>query len=125
MVNLLLKVGVNALAIWIAVQFVGGLNYDSASEGWLNLVLIAIVLGLVNGLVKPIARFFSFPAILLTLGLFLLVINIAMFAIVLALAGPGALDLGLTNDGGFGAVAVGGFIVSLVVWVGELVLGDD
>lgn len=123
MVRFLLKLGVNALAIWVAVTFVDGLNYDTEGSGWLGLAILAVVLGLVNGLVKPIAKLLSLPAVLLTLGLFLLVINIAMFAIVVALSG--GLDLGLTNDGGFGAIALGGLIVSVVVWVGELVLDDD
>lgn len=123
MTGLLLKLGVNALAIWVAVQFVEDLRYDAASEGWVKLVVLAVVLGLVNGLVKPLAKLLSLPAVLATLGLFLLVINIAMFALVLALSD--GLNLGLTNDGGFGAVAIGGLIVSVVVWAGELVLDDD
>lgn len=120
MVNLLLKLGVNALAIWVAVRFVDGLNYDDG-EGFVKLALLALALGLINGLVKPIVKFFSFPAVLLSLGLFLLVINIAMFGLLVLLSGT--FDLGLDATG-FAPIAIGGLIVSVVAWVGELVLPD-
>lgn len=120
MVKLLVKLGVNALAIWVAVTFVDGLTYDD-SEGFLKLVLLALVLGLINGLVKPVVAFFSFPAVLLTLGLFLLVINIAMFGLLVLLSGT--FDLGLDADG-FGPIALGGLIVSVVAWIAELVIPD-
>lgn len=121
MVNLLLKLGVNALAIWVAVQFVDGLTYDDA-EGFLKLALLALVLGLINGLVKPVVRFFSLPAVLLSLGLFLLVINIAMFGLLVLLSDTFNLGLDAT---GFGPIAIGGLIVSVVAWVAELVLPGD
>ncbi len=120
MVNLLLKLGVNALAIWVAVRFVDGLTYDDG-EGFLKLALLALALGLINGLVKPIVKFFSFPAVLLSLGLFLIVINIAMFGLLVLLSGT--FDLGLDATG-FGPIAIGGLIVSAVAWVGELVIPD-
>jgi putative membrane protein len=120
-INLLLKLGVNALAIWIAVTFVDGLDYAD-SEGFLKLVILALVLGLINGLIKPIVKFFSFPAVLLSLGLFLLVINIAMFGLLVLLSD--SFDLGLSATG-FGPIALGGLIVSVVAWLAELVIGRD
>ncbi len=121
MVKLALKLGVNALAIWVAVTFVEGLSFDS-SEGWGKLAILAVVLGLVNAVVKPIVRFFSLPAVLLTLGLFLIVINIAMFGLLVLVSD--SFELGLSADG-FGPIAIGGFIVSLVAWVGELIVPED
>lgn len=120
MIKLLVKLGVNALAIWVAVTFVDGLNYDDG-EGFLKLVVLALVLGLINGLVKPIVTFFSFPAVLLSLGLFLIVINIAMFGLLVLLSGT--FSLGLDADG-FGPIALGGLIVSVVAWLAELVIPD-
>jgi putative membrane protein len=119
--KLLLKVGVNAVAIWVAVTLVDGLHYDDA-EGLAKLAVLGLVLGLLNGLVKPIVTFLSLPALLLTLGLFLLVINIAMFGLLVLLSDT--FDFGLTAPGGFWAIALGGLIVSVVVWVGELVIPD-
>ena len=121
MLTLLLKVGVNAVAIWVAVELVGGLKYDDA-EGFAKLAVLGLVLGLINGLVKPIVKFLSLPAVLLTLGLFLFVVNIAMFGLLVLLSGT--FDLGLTAPGGFWAISLGGLIVSVVVWVGELVIPD-
>jgi putative membrane protein len=118
----LLKIGVNALAIWVAVRFVDGLRYDLEGEGYVQLVVLALLLAVVNRLVKPVAKLLSLPAIVVTLGLFLFVVNIAMFALLVELSD--AFDLGLTNTGGFEAIAIGGLIVTVVVWVGELVLGD-
>lgn len=118
MVGLLLRIGVNALAIWVAVTFVEGLE---AEGDWVQLLVLALVLGGINALVKPIATLLSLPAILLTLGLFLVVVNIAMFALLVWLSET--FGLGLEADG-FGAIALGGVLVSVVVWVGELVLGD-
>ncbi len=119
MVGLVLRLGVNALAIWVAVTFVDGLE---AEGDWVQLLILALVLGGINLLVKPIATLLSLPAILLTLGLFLVVVNIAMFALLVWLSDT--FGLGLEAPGGFGAIALGGVIVSVVAWVGELVLGD-
>lgn len=121
MARMLLKLGINALAIWVAVQLNVGVTYDD-SEGFVKLVLLALVLALVNGLIKPIVKFFSFPAVLLTLGAFLVLINIAMFGLLVLLSDT--FGLGLDADG-FGAIAVGGIIVSIVVWLGELVIPDE
>lgn len=122
MINLLVKIGINVLAIWVAVRFVEDLNYDFASQGWGTFILLALVLAVINGLVKPIVKFLSFPAVLLSLGLFLLVINIAMFGLLVLLSDTFALGLDAT---GFGPIALGGLIVSVVAWVAELVLPGD
>lgn len=119
MVKLAMKLVVNAVAIWVAVRFVDGLEH---SGDWVQLALLAVVLGLVNAFVRPIVKFFSFPAMLATLGLFLVVINIAMFGLVVLLSGT--FDLGLTATG-FVPIAIGGLVVSVVAWIGELVLPDD
>ena len=121
MVRLVLKTGVNALAIWVAVALVSGLTYDD-TEGYLQLIILGLVLGAINGLVKPIVKLLSLPAVLLTLGLFLIAINIAMFGLLVLLSE--SLGLGLDATG-FGDVALGGIIASVVVWVGELVIPDN
>ena len=121
MLNLLLKVGVNALAIWVAVTFVDGLSVSDPDD-IAQLLLLAVVLGVINGLVRPVVKLLSLPAVLLSLGLFLLVINIAMFGLLVLLSD--ALGLGLTATG-FGPIALGGLIVTVVVWVGEVVLPGD
>lgn len=122
MVNLLLKLGVNVLAIWVAVRYVPDLTYDFASEGWAKFILLALLLAVINGLVKPIVKFLSFPAVLATLGLFLLVVNVAMFGLLVLLSDTFSLGLDAV---GFAPIAIGGLIVSVVAWVAELVLPTD
>ena len=117
--KLLLKLGVYALAVWIAVQIVDGLEFTG---DWLALVGIALILGLVNAVVKPIVKLLSLPLVVLTLGLFALVVNAAMFALTIAISRQ--FDLGLDSTG-FGATFLGALIVSLVVWVFELLFRDD
>ena len=121
MVKLLLKIGLNAVAIWVAVRFVDGLSVSDPDDV-AQFVLLAIILGVINGLVRPVVKLLSLPAVLLTLGLFLLVINIAMFGLLVLLSD--ALGLGLDATG-FGPIALGGLIVTVIVWVGELVVPGD
>ncbi|MBK6885598.1 MAG: phage holin family protein [Tetrasphaera sp.] len=85
MQNMLIKVGINAVALWVAALVVQGvrLGEDASklSTRLLTIVLVAAVFGIVNAVVKPIATFFSFPAIVLTLGLFTFVVNAFMLQI--------------------------------------------
>lgn len=120
MVRLALKLGLNAVAIWVAVRFIDGLSVADPDDVG-QLLLLALVLGAINVVVRPIVKLLSLPAVLLTLGLFLFVINIAMFGLLVLLSD--ALGLGLAANG-FGDIALGGLIVSIVVWVGELVIPD-
>jgi putative membrane protein len=116
-VGAVLKIVFNAAALWVAVALIGGLEFDGSP---LALLAIALVLGIVNVLVKPILTVLSLPLVLLTLGFFLLVVNAVTLAIVVAISG--ALDLGLTSDG-FGATFLGAIVVSLVSWGLETITG--
>lgn len=119
--NFILRVAITTFAVWIAVAIVGGLEFDGSF--W-NLALIGLILGVINAAIKPILTVLSIPFIILTLGLFLLVINWAMFAITVWLAGPERLDLGLASTG-FGATFLGAVLVSIVSWIATAVLVDD
>jgi putative membrane protein len=86
MQNMLIKVGINAVALWVAAIVVQGVRLGEGatsklSTRLLTIVLVAVVFGIVNAVVKPIATFFSFPAIVLTLGLFTFVVNAFMLQI--------------------------------------------
>lgn len=116
---LALRLAVTALAVWLAVYFVDGLQFDGS---WVALVIIAAVLAGLNMFVKPVVKLLSLPFVILTLGLFLLVINAVLLAVVLAISD--AADLGLTTDG-FGATFIGAIVISIVTWVGELVTGYE
>ena len=116
---LALRLAVTAVAVWLAVYFVDGLNFDGS---WVALVIIAAVLAGLNMFVKPVVRALSLPFVILTLGLFLLVINAVLLAVVLAISD--AAELGLTSEG-FGATFLGAIVISIVTWVGELVTGYE
>ena len=117
--SFLVKLLVNALAVWLAVQVVAGLDYSGT---WVGLVVIALILAVVNALARPLVTLLSLPLVLLTLGFFLLVINALMFGLTIWISGQ--LDLGLTSSG-FWATFLGALIVTVVSWIGEALLGSD
>jgi putative membrane protein len=116
-VGLVLKVLIGAAALWVAVLVVPGLDFDGSVVA---LLLVALVLGIINAVVRPILTILSLPLVVLTLGLFLLVVNAIALAIVVWISG--ALDLGLTSDG-FWSTFLGALVVSLVVWGLETITG--
>jgi putative membrane protein len=73
--KLVLRVLLNALALWLADRLIAGISYDTVTA----LLVAALVLGLINALIRPILRILTFPITVLTLGLFLLVLNGLLF----------------------------------------------
>jgi putative membrane protein len=114
MAGFLLRGLVAALGLWAATAMLDGIAIDSP----MTLVLAGLLLGLVNAIVRPFALLLSLPALLFTLGLFLLVINAAMLGLV-ALMLPG-----FTIPGGFWSAVGGAIIVSLVSWIGSWFIGS-
>lgn len=99
---------INAAALWVATRIVPGLSH---SGGWMPLLGVAFVFGLVNAFIRPLAKILTFPIVILTLGLFLLVINGLMLWLTSALSD--ALGLGF-HARGFGAAFLGSLVVSIV-----------
>ena len=99
---------INAAALWVATRLVPGVSY---AGGWLPLLGVALVFGVVNAFVRPVVRVLTFPVVLLTLGLFLLLINGFMLWLTSALSD--ALALGF-HVRGFWAAFWGGVVVSIV-----------
>ncbi len=110
----LIGVLVTALGIWVAVALVPGLHFDG---DWLPFLLVALIFSVVNTILKPIVKLFSLPFILVTFGLFLLVVNALMLQITLWIAAPDRLDLGITSDGFFWATFLGALVISFVQMV--------
>jgi putative membrane protein len=79
----LLEWGLLAIAVWAAAQLISGVRY----QGWESLVLVALILGLLNALLKPVLLLLTLPLTLLTLGLFVLVLNIGLFWLTDLIAG--------------------------------------
>jgi len=118
-VNFLLRLLVNAAALYIATRVVDGVHFEG---DWLTLFTVALIFGVVNAVIKPVTKFFTFPLIILTLGLFLLVINGLMLVLTSRISGW--FDLGFTVSG-FRAAFLGALVVSVINALAGLVIGDS
>jgi putative membrane protein len=112
---------INAAALYVAVLVVDGLDFNFDREGaWLEFILVALIFGLVNTFLKPVLRLLTLPITMVTLGLFLLVLN----ALLLLLVGwiSSELSLGLIVDG-FLPALLGSIVISIVGWLLSMVIG--
>ena len=116
--KLLLRLLINAAALWVAVRFVSGISFDGNP---VLLLGVALVFGIINTIVKPIVTLFSLPAVLLTLGLFLLVINALMLWFTSWVSTT--LGLGFHVDG-FGPAFLGAIVVGIVAWALSVFLDE-
>jgi len=114
MIGFLLRAAITALGLWVASEILSGLVFDSTSK----LIVAAIVLGVVNAFVRPLAFILTLPITVVTLGLFLLVLNAGMIALVAWIV-PG-----FTISGFWTAVGAA-LIVSLVSWAASSVIGSN
>ena len=113
-----LRLVINAAALWVAIQLVDGIDYRG--NGWL-LFAVALVFGVLNASIRPILKLLSLPALILTLGLFIFVVN----ALMLWLTGwvSGLVGLGFRVEG-FWSAFVGGLVVSLVSFLLSIFAGE-
>lgn len=122
--DLVIKVLINAAAVWVAVQLVPQITFEFGSDWW-KLLLVALILALVNTYLKPIVKILSFPITLVTLGLFALVLN-ALLLLLVALVSD-QLGLGFAIGGfppTFSADAfVGALLGSIVISLVSIALG--
>jgi putative membrane protein len=109
-----------AVAVWLAILVVPGIN--ASPSDYLTVAGIALILGLLNAVVRPILKLLSCPLIVLTLGLFVLVLNALMFWLAGYLGS--AFGLGFTVDG-FWPALLGSLVVSIVSAVLNLLVKDD
>lgn len=116
--RLLLRWAASAAAIGLAAWLLPGIQ---VTGGIPTLLGVALVLGLVNALVRPVVRALACGVVALTLGLFLLVINAGMLLLTEWVAGD--LGLGFRVDG-FTAALVGSVVISLATWTLSLLLPD-
>ena len=114
----LVRLLVNAAALWVATQVVSGVTFDG---GPLPMLGVALVFGVVNALLRPVAKILTFPIIIVTLGIFALVINGLMLWLTSSLSS--ALGLGF-HVSGFWAAFWGAIVVSLVSLVLSMLIRD-
>jgi len=124
MKNFVVKTIANAGALAVAVWLLDKITLTGSSTGkkaW-TLIVVALVFGLVNFLVKPILQVLTFPLFILTLGLFTLVVNALMLLLTSWLADK--LNLSFHVEG-FWTAVLGGLIISIVSWALHVVLPDE
>ena len=108
----LTRVIVVAFGLWLAAALVPGIRV----EGTWTLLGAAVLLGIVNAVVRPVLVILTLPFTILTLGLFLLVINAAMLGLVAAMFRGFVID-------GFGSAILGAIVVSLTGWLASWFIG--
>lgn len=114
----LIRLFVNAAALWVATRIVPGVTHEG---GWLTFMGVAVVFGVVNAFIRPVARILTFPLVILTLGLFALIVN----GLMLWLTSSFSTILGLGfHVSGFWAACLGALVVSLVSTLLSLLVAD-
>jgi putative membrane protein len=111
----IIKVLVGAAALWVADRLISGI--ELTGDIW-QILLIALVFGIVNALLKPLVKILSIPFLIITLGLFAIVINMLMLAI------TAGLMENLTVDG-FLAAFLGSLVISIVTAVLNFIIPDS
>lgn len=120
---ILFAVIANAVALWVAAELVPGIEIGGSGQDYLvTLVLVAVLFGVVNALVKPVVKLLSLPFIVLTVGLFLLVINALMLMLTSWLSG--LLNLSFHVDAFFWSGLIGAVVISAVSLVVGMILPD-
>jgi putative membrane protein len=114
MVGFLLRAAISALSLWVASELLDGLHFTTPSQ----LALAAVLLGIVNAFVRPLAFILTLPITIVTLGLFLLVLNAGMVALV-AWVVPGF------TIAGFWTAVGAAIIVSIVSWAASGLIGSS
>jgi putative membrane protein len=114
----LLRLLINGVALWVATQIVPGVTFAGDA---VYLVVVALVFGLLNALVRPVLTLLTCPLLILTLGLFTFVINAVILLLTSALSGT--LGIGF-HVAGFWAAFLGALVVSIVSILLSLLIPD-
>jgi putative membrane protein len=114
-----LRLLINAAALWVATRLVPGVTFTG---DWLPFLGVALVFGVVNAFVGPVAKILAIPLIILTLGIFLLVVNGLMLWLTSSLSS--ALGLGF-HVSGFWAAFFGALVVSIVSTLLTIMVGGS
>ncbi|WP_235564797.1 phage holin family protein [Modestobacter sp. Leaf380] len=119
LVKFALRVVVLAVIIYVVTQLVSGITVIGNPDGTFGetgtFLWVALLFAVVNSIVGPVVRLFSLPFVVLTLGLFLLVVNAALLGITAAISDRLEVD-------GFWTAVVGGFLIAVFSWIAELLL---
>src|SRR5262245_52761616 len=108
---------VTAASLWVAVQFVPGITYTGS---WVGLLGVALVFGIINAIIRPILYLLTCPVIVLTLGLFVLVLNALLLALTSAVSQAFGLQFHVS---GFLAALLGGIVIGITSAVLNIFVG--
>jgi len=130
-IDLLVKILINAVGVFVAVLVVPQIKFPAANDllklqgNWWQVIVVAVILALINSYLKPILKALSFPITLLTMGLFAFILNAALLLVVAFIAD--LIDISFTIGGfppGFTAdTVIGALLGSIVISLVSIVLG--
>ena len=121
MTRFILRWAINAIALYLAILILPGIDLRS---GLVSIIWLALIFGFVNALFRPLLKFLTCPLIMLTLGLFTLVINTFLFWLTSVIGQSFGLDL-LISDPVWWNAFLGGLVVSIVSVIMTLILKDE
>jgi len=118
----LVRLAINAVALYAAIAILNGKGITPQSENWVSLIWLALIFGVINAVLKPVLTVVGCPILILTLGLGALLINTLLFYLA-GLVGT-QFGVGFTVDG-FWPAFLGSVIVSLVSFTLNIFIKDD
>ena len=119
MTKFIIRWVINAVALFAAVWIVPGIDYLG---DWVGILWLALIIGLLNSLVRPLLKFLTCPLIILTLGLFTLVINTGMLLLTRTIGQ--SFGIGLSVDG-FWSALLGSLVMSFVSVIMSIIFRDE
>jgi putative membrane protein len=120
-VDYAIQVLINAGALYVAQLLIDGVDFDFSQENaWLSFLLVALIFGLVNTFLKPVLRILTLPITIVTLGLFLLVLNALLLLLVGFISNELALGFAVRD---FLAALLGSIVISIVGLLLSMVIG--
>ena len=119
MIKFIIRWGINAAALYAAILLVPGIELRGS---WMGVIWLALIIGLLNALVRPLLKFLTCPLIILTLGLFTIVINTVMLLLTSRIGQ--AFGIGLSVDG-FWTAVLGSLVISVVSIVMSIIFRDE
>jgi len=124
LINFALQTVINAVALWVAAWAIPGITFGGGSTGQVvkTLVIVALIFGIVNTFIKPILKLLSLPFIILTLGLFVFIVNAFMLQLTSWLAGK--FDLAFHVEHFFWDAVFGALIITFVSMILSFIKTD-
>jgi len=124
LINFALQTVINAVAVWVAAWVIPGITVGEGSTGEIvkTVVIVALIFGIINAFIRPIAKLLSLPFIILTLGLFVFIVNALMLQLTSWISGK--LSLSFHVEHFFWDAILGSLIITFVSMILSFVKSD-